>query len=47
MKNIMIEISQETDKLIKSMSRMGEIHDDVIRRGFSYLDKDSNFWNQE
>ena len=42
-----IEISQETYKMIKRIGRMGENDDDVVNRGFTYLDSDSNFWNQE
>lgn len=42
-----IEISPETEKLVRSMTKMGETYDDSINRGFSYLNKDSDFWNQE
>ena len=44
---INIEISSETDKLIKRISRMDETHDDAIRRGFTFLDSNSEFWNIE
>ena len=45
--NKKIEISKETDELIRKMGRMGETYDDIIQRGFGYLNSDSNFWNQE
>ena len=42
-----IDIDPETDKIINRLARLGEKRKDVIKRAFSYLDKDSNFWNQE
>jgi hypothetical protein len=44
---ISIEISLETDKLIRRMSRMDDTHDNVIKRGFTFLDNNSEFWNLE
>ncbi len=44
---VRIEISKETEKLVRSMSRMKESYNDVIYRGFSYLNRDSEFFNQE
>lgn len=44
---VKIEISKETEKLVTSIGRMGESYDDVIYRGFSYLNGSSEFWNQE
>ncbi len=42
-----IDISKKTDELVRRMSKMGETYDDVIRRGFAYLDSCSEFWNKE
>ena len=42
-----IEISKKTEELIRTMAKMEESFDDVIYRGFSYLNLDSNFWNQK
>lgn len=47
MMNKKIEISAETDALVRRNGKMGETHDDVIRRGFAYLDSCSEFWNEE
>jgi hypothetical protein len=46
-RKIIIEVSKDTYEIIKRVGRMGESDEDVIRCGFSYLDKDSNFWNRE
>jgi len=46
-KKMKIETDPETDKIINRIGRMGEKPADVIRRGFAYLDGDSNFFNQE
>lgn len=45
--NIRILVSDETYQLITKMQRSGESNDETINRGFSYLDGDSEFWNQE
>jgi hypothetical protein len=42
-----IEISAETDKLIRRIGKMDETYDDVIRRGFTFLDSNSEFCNIE
>lgn len=46
-KKIIIKVSKDTYEIIKRIGRMGESDDATIHRGFSYLDKDSNFWNQK
>lgn len=45
--NKKIEISEETDEIVRRNGRMGDTYDDVIRRGFAYLDSCSEFWNGE
>ena len=45
--NKKIEISDQTDELIRKIGKIGETYDNVIRRGFGYLNSDSNFWNLE
>lgn len=42
-----IDISETTDEIVRRNGRMGETYDDVIRRGFTYLDSCSEFWNEE
>ena len=46
-KKIIIKVSKDVYEIIKRIRRTGESDDDVMRRSFSYLDKDSNFWNKE
>lgn len=44
---VKIEINKKTEKLVRSIGRMGESYDEVIYRGFSYLNGSSEFYNQE